>query len=1033
MKCREIYLKIEQILGYNPVAPDEAEHGVHGLDCMRNPGHEDAMVTQAEQERRRLDALVYREYLDPAYTIPKTDPLVASDVNEPRWDRRVPGTVIYAHPGERLRVHVLNADDEPHSLHVHGLHYGIDSDGSWPFGVVAPDGRRSDAICPGERWSYLFDITPEVRGAWPFHDHVMHIEAAIDRGLFGGIVVRDPSPRPADHEVPLFLHKMLGSGGEPQFDSGLMDPGDTFSHTFADAGTYDYVCQLHPMLGRVRVNPTGAATESVQILDSPTMRFFPDDVSIAVGGTVTWTHAGTRPHTVSDAQASPLASFALNGRVFVGNTPTIVAETGQRIRWYVFNLDLSERWHNFHPHGQRFKVAGEAYDTRSLGPAESFVVDTEVPPVILTPVGCRDHDGDGHDGDHDDGNDHDDDDHDDGHDHDDDDHDDRNDHENGNDEGKGKRRLCLRGDFLVHCHVEMHMMQGMAATVRAIQQVTLDDDDLDELGFEPSVADPSYCRLLGHEHEDEDDHGHHDDEDNDEDEAGHGHGHGGGGHRGGPGGGRGHGHTHAGIIIPDECPDVDPHPCVRGEGTWERLDDLDIFVVHAAMLHTGKVLLWAGTAEVGDPLVSRLWNPTNDARTSQSYGEDLFCSGHAFLPDGRLCVAGGAPQGSMRSTHIFDPSPAAETWTKVTDMNQARWYPTVLTLPDGRILAASGTGASELEIYDAVGGAGGTWTLVAGATRTFPELYPSLHLLPSGQVFYSRCGWWRADPMVTGTAYLTFTGPTSGTWAALGQQQFHDRQEGTAVIQIDTTITPPRTRVWVIGGGVSGGATVRNPQTVESIDLTTMGPGAAWDSPALTMIYPRTNVNSVLLPDGTIFIVGGQRAGKWNNTDPQPVLEAEIFDPASGTFTPTAAMAFPRQYHSVSVLLPDGRVLCAGGIDPTIRVDQRQMEVFSPPYLDAGSRPTATGPASAGYGATVTVGTNDPPTVGSVVLIRPNSMTHHTDAGHRWIRLPVVGMTASSIDVDMPADARIAPPGWYMLFVVNIGGVPSEAHWIQLT
>jgi hypothetical protein len=109
------------------------------------------------------------------------------------------------------------------------------------------------------------------------------------------------------------------------------------------------------------------------------------------------------------------------------------------------------------------------------------------------------------------------------------------------------------------------------------------------------------------------------------------------------------------------------------------------------------------------------------------------------------------------------------------------------------------------------------------------------------------------------------------------------------------------------------------------------------------------------------------------------------------------------------------------------------MEVFSPPYLDAGPRPAVTGaPASAGYGATVTVNTPDAAGLGSVVLIRPNAMTHHTDAGHRWIRLPIVATGPSSVDVRMPADGQIAPPGWYMLFLVNGSGVPSEAHWIRL-
>ena len=135
------------------------------------------------------------------------------------------------------------------------------------------------------------------------------------------------------------------------------------------------------------------------------------------------------------------------------------------------------------------------------------------------------------------------------------------------------------------------------------------------------------------------------------------------------------------------------------------------------------------------------------------------------------------------------------------------------------------------------------------------------------------------------------------------------------------------------------------------------------------------------------------------------------------------------------MLLPDGRILSAGGVDPanTVERDQRQMEVFSPPYLDAGPRPVVTGaPATAGYGSTVTVNTPDAAGLGSVVLIRPNAMTHHTDAGHRWIRLAIVATAASSVDVRMPASTQIAPPGWYMLFLVDTSGVPSEAHWIRL-
>ena len=143
-----------------------------------------------------------------------------------------------------------------HSLHVHGLFYGIDSDGAWPRGVASRDGRRSDEIRPGETWTYIFDVTEATIGAWPFHDHVRHVQENVNRGLFGAIIVRDPKAPRADHEVPMFFHAMAGSAGHCKFESLTLNTGDKFEFTFPDGGDVcDYICRIHgaSMAGRVRV------------------------------------------------------------------------------------------------------------------------------------------------------------------------------------------------------------------------------------------------------------------------------------------------------------------------------------------------------------------------------------------------------------------------------------------------------------------------------------------------------------------------------------------------------------------------------------------------------------------------------------------------------------------------------------------------------------------------------------------------------------------------------------------------------------
>jgi len=281
------------------------------------------------------------------------------------------------------------------------------------------------------------------------------------------------------------------------------------------------------------------------------------------------------------------------------------------------------------------------------------------------------------------------------------------------------------------------------------------------------------------------------------------------------------------------------------------------------------------------------------------------------------------------------------------------------------------------------------------------------------------------------------TAAAAGTWIDMGQQQFYDRQEGTAVILIDDSVNPRETKILIMGGGVSGVPAVRNPQSLEIIDLTSLVPAPSWNRGA-DMHYLRTNVNGTLLPDGTVLVIGGQRAGKWNPTDPQPVLIPEIYDPRNGTWTTVAAMEHPRQYHSEAVLLPDGRVLTAGGIDPTKGLpparDQRYLEVFSPPYLGRGPRPAITGtPAHAGYGINFDVTTPDAARVASVALLRPCAMTHHTDAGQRYIKLKITATTANKVTVHAPDNGRIAPPGYYMLFIVDTSGIPSRASFVQIT
>ena len=212
--------------------------------------------------------------------------------------------------------------------------------------------------------------------------------------------------------------------------------------------------------------------------------------------------------------------------------------------------------------------------------------------------------------------------------------------------------------------------------------------------------------------------------------------------------------------------------------------------------------------------------------------------------------------------------------------------------------------------------------------------------------------------------------------------------------------------------------------TSEIIDLNAATP--AWKFTG-SMHFPRRQHNAVILPDGKVFIVGGSKAGGFD-TSTSPVLPTEMWDPATGQFTVMASIAVYRGYHSTALLLADGRVLSAGG-----NVGGPNAQLFSPPYLFAGARPSiASAPVSAGYGQTVFVGTPDAASINKVTLLSEASVTHTNSMSQGFQSLSFT-TTSTGLNVTMPANANLATPGYYMLFILNGSGVPSVGSIIQIS
>jgi hypothetical protein len=456
-------------------------------------------------------------------------------------------------------------------------------------------------------------------------------------------------------------------------------------------------------------------------------------------------------------------------------------------------------------------------------------------------------------------------------------------------------------------------------------------------------------------------------------------------------------------------------------GEWRTLAQaMPINPLHVALLRTGRVLIVAGSEN--DPTVTTyraaVWNPSSGAFSVQTIPWDLFCNAMSFLPDGRVLTTGGNlqynPFRGIRTTTIFDP--ATEAFAQAQDMARGRWYPSNVALPDGRTMTFSGwleTGGTNnaVEIYTVPGG----WSAQRFAPFT-PPVYPWLHLLPDGRVFQSGA---------QVASHVFNPGPQTWTTNVARMGHANERTYGSSVLLPLRPGEGYRPRIMIMGGD--------NPATAgaEIIDLSQAAP--AW-RPLPSMSAPRIQMSAVLLPTGTVLALGGSAQ---NNTASTASLAADLFDPGSETWTPAGRMARARMYHSVALLLPDATVWVAGS-NPQQGSWDNTMEVYRPAYLFTSggalaARPAISGtPGAVGYNAAFQVTTPNAADIASVALVRPGSSTHAFDFEQRLVNLNFTA-GAGALALTSPPNANVAPPGYYMLFLVNHAGVPSVAAWVQLT
>ena len=461
------------------------------------------------------------------------------------------------------------------------------------------------------------------------------------------------------------------------------------------------------------------------------------------------------------------------------------------------------------------------------------------------------------------------------------------------------------------------------------------------------------------------------------------------------------------------------------DGAWSPVIQWPHIPVTAANLPDGRILTFASNQRTGFPVgpeftYAATWDPNTNVFVENNHNShDMFCGHLSMLEDGRVFINGG--RNHVKTTSTFDFR--TNSWQNIDQMNRGRWYPTTVALPTGSVLTAIGSSGGQ---YPELWTEGQGWKSLTGASLQSPILsytqffernwWPLLHVDPRGKVFHSGPTPKMHSISTEGLGSVTKVGPEINDWYP----------------KHGTTVMFEEGKLLVAGGAISGG----NGQSTNKamiIDINN-------EEPIVTQIpsmnYARKFQNGVMLPTGEILVVGGNTSGR-KFDDTGTVLPTEIWNPDTQQWRVTDSISVPRNYHSIALLLADGRILSAGGGLCNCAADHSDGQVFTPPYLynndgSLASRPViSNGPNIIKNGQSFSLQSSTD--ISKFSLIKMSSTTHGVNTDLRYLKMPFTHDGNGNYQLTAHNNINVLTPGYWMLFAINSNGVPSIAKVIQVS